>query len=135
MGALVSVKDERQHEAQGWIEQTQHSLSDPVYHHLLHVYETLNSPPPLLKRNTACYSLCVDLNTCCFLCHENFPSTWLTSVQSWTQVSLLLRQLPLLSTYLLVFQTRCELFHSNQFFPKSSTDLTLFLSLTPLKKK
>lgn len=46
MGALVHLKDERQHEAQGWIEQTQHSLSDPDYHHLLHVLsEALNSAP------------------------------------------------------------------------------------------
>lgn len=37
-GTSLSGVQETEHEAQGWIEQTQHSPSDPVYHHLLHVY-------------------------------------------------------------------------------------------------
>lgn len=37
-GATLPEGQKTEHEAQGWIEQTQHSLSDPVYHHLLHVY-------------------------------------------------------------------------------------------------
>lgn len=42
----------RQHEAQGWIEQTQHSPSDPDYHHVLHVYlKSLTSHDPLLNKN------------------------------------------------------------------------------------
>lgn len=33
-----------EHEAQGWIEQAQHRQSDPVYHHLLHVYVRSSVP-------------------------------------------------------------------------------------------
>lgn len=37
-GTTLPEGQKTEHEAQGWIEQTQHSLSDPVYHHLLHMY-------------------------------------------------------------------------------------------------
>lgn len=48
--ALVFLKDKGENTAaQGWIEQTQHSLSGPVYHHLLHVYLKPLKHTPLLK--------------------------------------------------------------------------------------
>lgn len=34
-GISISGGQETEHEAQGWSEQTQHSPSDPVYHHLM----------------------------------------------------------------------------------------------------